>query len=563
MLGLLLATVTCSTAYLQFGLGPQLSRVQSTVSELRCLQVAMTDREGSLRTWAATGDAAPLAQQRAAAARVEDCGRSLVAGASGVPDGSLVTMLVQSALWGRVWSAADAPAAATPTTAQLRPLLADDSTAFERYRQAQDTAIKQALASRDSLLRRQDLLVRGTGAVVASLVMGVLVVDLRRRRRLERLVDEPVQGLVTTMDRVLRGELGVQPPELDVPELARLGEGIGALARRLEREQAQGMLREESALRHGSRLQVVLGVARATAGSPSPHQVAQTVAAAAIELGRVSAVVWLEEREGEAFVPVLPESSTAPVPEGAPPGPVQRAAVEARSVRQGDRASFPLVVAGRVVGVLDVLDEAWDDEDSAQVDSVLEALARFAAVALQSARLHAQTLEQARGDALTGLRNRHSLDAELPVEFTRSRRYDRPLSVALLDVDHFKRVNDTAGHAVGDAWLRLVGGIVLDGLRTSDSAYRYGGEELVVVLPETDLDAAVLVAERLREAVAACAGPKAYPTVTVSIGVATVNHAMAGYEDVLAAADAALYAAKRSGRNRVVHSGEVVEALPV
>jgi diguanylate cyclase (GGDEF)-like protein len=185
------------------------------------------------------------------------------------------------------------------------------------------------------------------------------------------------------------------------------------------------------------------------------------------------------------------------------------------------------------------------------VDSVLDALARNAASALRSARVHARTVEQATLDPLTGLANRRRLDDDLAREWDRARRYGRGLSICMLDLDHFKRINDGAGHITGDAWLRLLAGILRNTCRDTDDAYRYGGEEFLVLLPETGASAARTVAERLRQAVADAAGPAAWPHVTASLGVATLQPGMAEVTDLVAAADAALYAAKRGGRDRV------------
>ncbi|RKS80245.1 diguanylate cyclase (GGDEF)-like protein [Motilibacter peucedani] len=559
VLAVLLSSVAASTAYLLLHVGPALTSATETLRELRCVQTSMLDQETGLRAYVSTGDLAFLQPADAGVIAFQRCEPALlkVAGDDRQQFERLVGMLVAARTWQQQWAQ---EARATPPGSTR-----DDTTSFflvgkgffDTYRTQQDRALVRAGERRDDMVARQRHTFEFTGLLDVSLVLGVLVVDLRRRRRLQRVVDAPVRQLLDTMRRIDRGELGVQNPTCDIEEFWELGTGLFGLSRRLEREQAQGLLREEAATRLAARLQVVVNVARNAAGSPSPTAVAEMVAAAAVELGRLQAVVWLES-EDAGFVPVRSTPATGPAD---PPSPaVLRAAVEARSVRVGDRACFPLVVAGRVVGVLDVVDEAWDDEDTAQVDSVLEALARFAAVALESARLHAQTLEQARSDSLTGLRNRRSLDTDLPVEWSRARRYDRPFSIALLDLDHFKRVNDTAGHAVGDAWLRLVGGVVLGRLRTSDSAYRYGGEELVVLLPETDADAAFIVADRLREAVEACQGPSTYPSMTVSIGVATATFGMADSSELLAAADAALYAAKAGGRNTVVVASPAVLA---
>jgi diguanylate cyclase (GGDEF)-like protein len=160
-------------------------------------------------------------------------------------------------------------------------------------------------------------------------------------------------------------------------------------------------------------------------------------------------------------------------------------------------------------------------------------------------------------DPLTGLRNRRYFGDALSLEVLRASRYGTALSVLMADLDHFKRVNDEHGHAAGDAVLVAAGATLLRLLRTTDVAARYGGEEIVVLLPQTDLDGAVALAERLRAAMAAGEWELeggATIRVTVSVGVAQLGAGSDG-EQLLAAADAALYAAKRAGRNCVVCAG--------
>ena len=550
VLVVLLATIGVSTAYLLMSVSPRLTAAIETSKGLRCIQTAMLDQETVLRAYVSTGEPTFARQAADAATRTAQCKPRLVEAAAGDPEQSqrVVRLLVEAGTWQRDWASRALQSVPGEPRADLSTFFTSGSILFNVYRAVLDDALAHAGSHREQTLDLQRTIFEATGLAIVVLVLSVLGVELRRRRRLQRVVEQPVRDLLTAMRRIDGGELGVHPPVSPVEEFRELGAGLSSLARRLEREQAQSMLREETATRLAARLEIVLRVARRAAGSPSPNAVAEMVAAAAVELGRVRAMVWLEG-EGSELVAVHAGGAGVSPPQSPA---VTRAAQQARPVRDGDRACFPLVSGGRVVGVLDVIDEAWDDEDAAQVDSVLEALARFAAVALESARLHQQTIEQARSDALTGLRNRRSLDTDLPVEWQRARRYDRPFSVALLDLDHFKRVNDTAGHAVGDEWLRLVGGVVLGRLRTSDSAYRYGGEELVVLLPETDADAAFIVADRLREAVAATPGPAGYPAITVSIGLATATHAMATPQDLMDAADIALYAAKAAGRDQVV-----------
>ena len=172
----------------------------------------------------------------------------------------------------------------------------------------------------------------------------------------------------------------------------------------------------------------------------------------------------------------------------------------------------------------------------------------------ENARLYAKMQELARTDALTGLNNRGEFQRQLKEEEERSRRYNRSFSLLILDIDHFKTVNDSYGHQAGDEVLRALAARLREQNRPVDHAARYGGDELVVILPETTNDGALALAERLRTAVADTAIPITEGrtiSVTISIGVATFP-ADAGSETALiAAADKALYAAKQGGRNRI------------
>jgi diguanylate cyclase (GGDEF)-like protein/PAS domain S-box-containing protein len=167
----------------------------------------------------------------------------------------------------------------------------------------------------------------------------------------------------------------------------------------------------------------------------------------------------------------------------------------------------------------------------------------------------------ARTDALTGVANRSHLFACATAEIRRAARYRRPLSVLMVDLDHFKRVNDEFGHAVGDAVLAEFAQFCVRLLRADDVIARYGGEEFVALLPETDGQGALAVAERLREAAAQIriAPAPASRRVTVSIGVASLLPGEAAIETVLARADEALYDAKAAGRDRIVMAPPATE----
>jgi two-component system, cell cycle response regulator len=174
-----------------------------------------------------------------------------------------------------------------------------------------------------------------------------------------------------------------------------------------------------------------------------------------------------------------------------------------------------------------------------------------------------QSLSMALTDSLTGVFNRRYVSAHLPRLMERSWESQKPVAILMFDIDHFKTVNDTYGHGVGDEVLREVANRTNRNLRNFDLVARYGGEEFIVVMPDTDRDAAYAVAERLRRRVGeetfAVSTQAAEITVTISIGVAVVDGVGDTADAILKRADDALYQAKRSGRNRTVASG-VAEA---
>ena len=188
---------------------------------------------------------------------------------------------------------------------------------------------------------------------------------------------------------------------------------------------------------------------------------------------------------------------------------------------------------------------------------IAAAMAKQVSVALDKARLIKDLENLATTDGLTRLYNRRTFLQRAESEFERSRRYQRPLSVLMLDVDHFKNVNDGYGHETGDRVLRVLADACRKSLRQQDVIGRYGGEEFVAFLPETPAETALEVAERLRESVAALgvASPTGVVKVTVSIGLATASRTTAAVAQLINDADQAMYEAKQQGRNRVVVSG--------
>lgn len=214
----------------------------------------------------------------------------------------------------------------------------------------------------------------------------------------------------------------------------------------------------------------------------------------------------------------------------------------------------PLIAKGGLLGVLVVADR---QSGQPYRDSDLEMLTLFAsqaASALDNVRLYAKLERAATTDDLTGLANRRSFQEVLEKEVARAGRYGHSLSLLMLDIDHFKEVNDSYGHTVGDEVLRRLGKVLRTDLRNIDLPARYGGEEFAVIMPHTPKPYAGSVAERLRMNVeeSNLFHTDRLRTVTVSIGVAAYPVDATDVDSLIDAADNALYQAKREGRNRVV-----------
>jgi diguanylate cyclase (GGDEF)-like protein len=207
----------------------------------------------------------------------------------------------------------------------------------------------------------------------------------------------------------------------------------------------------------------------------------------------------------------------------------------------------PLLVGGQVIGSVLVEAEALDETgDRHVVDTVAQA-----APVLANLRNLAVAERQASTDALTGLPNRRAVQDALTRMSARATRGGTPLAAIALDLDHFKNINDRFGHDMGDTVLAHVGALLSGTVRDSDLVGRIGGEEFVVLAPETDVSGALVLAETLRSAVAAIAISGLERDVTGSFGVAVLPDHAAGGAELLRLADRALYAAKGGGRNRV------------
>ncbi len=236
------------------------------------------------------------------------------------------------------------------------------------------------------------------------------------------------------------------------------------------------------------------------------------------------------------------------------------------NARSSSFISFPLLSGGKRLGVINLTDRTNNQCFAAGDLDWLKLFAPYAAAALEKIDLHekAQRFQLlAITDPLTGLLNRRYLEERFSQEIERSKRYQFPLSFVMMDIDSFKSFNDTFGHQAGDEVLRETAHCIRRSLRNFDVAARYGGEEFIVVLPETDVTSAMILAERLRKAVEQhFTGERSRHPVTVSIGVSSLSKTLQNRHQVIRAADQALYAAKKRGKNCVVvYNTELVPGL--
>jgi diguanylate cyclase (GGDEF)-like protein len=213
---------------------------------------------------------------------------------------------------------------------------------------------------------------------------------------------------------------------------------------------------------------------------------------------------------------------------------------------------IPMIARGEIMGLFQLF--ASREQAEARLETVrglATALADGMSLALANMALREKLKNQALRDPLTGLYNRRYMEDCLQRFVRLADRENREVSVVMVDLDHFKRLNDEHGHAFGDKVLRDAALTLVSGLRETDVVCRYGGEELVVILPDCNLERAADKAEALRVRVGALSETHG-AQISASFGVASVPYTSSGVSDLLAAADAALYKAKQSGRNQVV-----------
>ena len=393
--------------------------------------------------------------------------------------------------------------------------------------------------------------------VIGAILLGFLIIALACAVLVQRSLQQQLAGFLEAARRLGSGDFSAELKTVGRDEFAGLGEEFNKMSRQLEnrlidlkaeRERVQYSVRRlgdavASKLDRDALLEIVVRTA---------------VDGVAADTGRAHVLgpdrVTLQERARAGAMNGL----------GAVVASVEADALSSggpREVTHGEASAMahPLHAAGansQAVGVVSVgrSGRAFTQNER----ELFHYLAEQAGRSMESVERHETVTRESITDDLTGLSNRRAFDDALAGEVERAKRFGATLGLVLLDLDNFKSINDTYGHPQGDLVLREVARVLRESSREIDHPARYGGEELALVLPGTDLEGAYNLAERVREGIAALAfdvpGARGPLRVTASMGVVSRSGAEAGEQDLVAAADEALYEAKRTGKNRTVRA---------
>ncbi len=496
---------------------------------------------------------------------------------SAVQQQRLRTWLSQVEAWAEeatAQGAADrAPGGAPPDLS----ILAEDETLAAAFIRAEEQLLAERRRQSQAAINRAYWTVLLGLPIVAALMFlfGYLMVQRVRHAGAD---------LVRAAERVTAGDLTARVPLSGADEFTQLGRQFNVMADRLQtlvddqrHLQANLEHRVEHLVDSTTREMELLGqlstFMEVSLDEQEAHALISTVAAALLpgrgEIALLAAsrnlldvqVTWGDR--GDARRHYRPEDCWA-VRLGTPHGAARRQGVAAPAcahthAAEGEAAlCLPLTAQGDMLGVMTLYFP--DPQTLEEAAPVSQRFAERVALSLVNLKLRSTLQQQSVRDPLTGLYNRRYLEETAAREAARAARHRQPLSALMIDVDHFKQVNDTFGHATGDAVLRRVALQMQHHVRAEDVLCRYGGEEFVALLPDCPAALAVERAEALRAAVERLAGETGTVAVTVSIGVAVMDEFLGdSVEGLLARADAAAYRAKAMGRNRVLlHDGPAV-----
>jgi diguanylate cyclase (GGDEF)-like protein len=396
--------------------------------------------------------------------------------------------------------------------------------------------------------------------IAAGILVGFFVLAFTFAVLVSRSLQRQILAFLEAARRLGSGDFSAQVPTVGRDEFSALGDQFNRMAGQLEE-------REEDLRQERVRLESAMRRIGETFASNLDRD-------ALLEIVVRTAVDGVAAQAGRASVrtdPGEPMRQVAAVGDAAGLEEAEQAA-EARVLETGEPNSadvadahalaYPLRPAdgeSRVMGIVSVArpGKAFSTSES----DLFHYLAGQAAVSVENVGLHETVERQAVTDELTGLSNRRRFQETLSSEVARSQRFDQGLGLVMLDIDDFKKVNDTYGHQQGDIVLREVARVLSESSRAIDLPARYGGEELAVVLPGTDLEGAYDLAERVREGIEGLEFPLVDESgsarsirITASLGAAALGDHIDDVRELVAAADAALYRAKRAGKNQTVRA---------
>ena len=395
--------------------------------------------------------------------------------------------------------------------------------------------------------------------IVAGLLIAFLAFAFAFALLVSKSLQAQIQRLLDAARRLGGGEFSVKVPTEGNDEFAQLGSEFNAMAGQLE-GRLEELEAERTRLQHAIR-RVGESFAKGLDRDALLRIVVQTaVDGVAAETGRAR----------------VRDTPTGPLAERAHVGRSSRfeaalQAAETTVLEHGDPAeaavgdtyalAHPLHSSdgsNRINGLISAARNSREFSDGEK--DLFNYLASQAAVSIENVDLHETVQRQAVTDELTGLFNHRRFQEVMAVEVERAKRFEQTLGLIMLDIDDFKSVNDHYGHLQGDQVLREVANVLRDSSREIDEPARYGGEEMAIALPQTDLDGATQFAERLRQRIEDLEIPlvngNGIVKITASFGAAALPQSAASDKDALvAAADSALYRAKRLGKNRVVKAG--------
>ncbi len=427
-------------------------------------------------------------------------------------------------------------------------------------------------------------------SLVATLVFGGMLA-LATALSLHLFLTRPLRRLAALMHRAQDGDLLVRADTRGTDEISLLGRAFNQMLARLTSMKVEeidthrdlALTKEKLALKEKleerlTELSLLFDVAHSLNSTLELNEMLERITRLVVERLRIPNFsimllnaeglleirsAWPQHRGSEGLTFALGEGACGRAAETQRavylPDVSDRSSIFARrnlvgGTDHGSLLAVPMVHMNTLLGVMNFqrLEIASFSPEELEL---LTAVADQAATAVKNARLHAETVQLTLTDPLTGAPNRRHLFNRLELELARAERYDSPLSVIMVDVDHFKRLNDTAGHRTGDEALRKVCDVLRGRVRKVDTLARYGGEEFMVLLPQTSKADAMEVGEKLRRAVLespALASPS-QPTghITISLGVASYPVDATEQDTLVDCADAALYGSKRGGRNRV------------